>query len=524
MDKYDLLKSHIDQYTRKDGTVVQAHDDKRQAAQPHPVGQTLSGPAAQAIHGGRESARKKFGATVTRSHMAEGGKGLVETHDGYGNYAHHTTEDSGKSWGGGYISAKSSNKDERFDAAVGKLGGAAKPDGKAVAGALANKYAKHFNRKSPEWQHDGQAIPASEAKGVPEYTHKEVYGHDNETSPAADDFSPEFSEKHRPAENPHFVIKHKDGAKHFVDSGGYNYARHHIPVSNDAGAEKPAAEPEAAKPANKPASAAGSGVAPISRHAQALRDSSKPGDLDHRDNLIAAGHMAAADHKSLKQHLSKLDTAASDHILDYVHPDHWKGLGFEPLNIEKSKAAYGKKFDPKKAKAGGPSAGEVGHEERQQYGKYFKKGDKVKDGSGNQHTVVSHHGPEVKTESGQSFHPTKLDHAADSGFMQKPEWHHSPEHHAAVKNGFGGDKDVDVSPSKSSLGDSDVGIKHGENFISHSISPRTKSDGSKHFAVNGHAKVGGKQGPVTSAKSFPTVGDAVDHIKGVHKQFREMSK
>jgi hypothetical protein len=28
-DQFDLLKSHIDAYTRKDGTVVSAHDDKR---------------------------------------------------------------------------------------------------------------------------------------------------------------------------------------------------------------------------------------------------------------------------------------------------------------------------------------------------------------------------------------------------------------------------------------------------------------------------------------------------------------
>lgn len=32
----DLLKAHVDQYVRKDGSVVQAHDDKRQAAAPKP--------------------------------------------------------------------------------------------------------------------------------------------------------------------------------------------------------------------------------------------------------------------------------------------------------------------------------------------------------------------------------------------------------------------------------------------------------------------------------------------------------
>lgn len=30
-NEYDLLKSHIDAYTRKDGTVVAAHEDKRTA-------------------------------------------------------------------------------------------------------------------------------------------------------------------------------------------------------------------------------------------------------------------------------------------------------------------------------------------------------------------------------------------------------------------------------------------------------------------------------------------------------------
>ncbi len=31
MDKFDLLKSHIEAFTRKDGSVVSAHDDKRQS-------------------------------------------------------------------------------------------------------------------------------------------------------------------------------------------------------------------------------------------------------------------------------------------------------------------------------------------------------------------------------------------------------------------------------------------------------------------------------------------------------------
>lgn len=58
--------------------------------------------------------------------------------------------------------------------------------------------------------------------------------------------------------------------------------------------------------------------------------------------------------------------------------------------------------------AAAPKPGEVGHHEHTTYGAYFKKGEKVKDRQGNQHEVLSHVGPEVKTVSGQSFHPTKL--------------------------------------------------------------------------------------------------------------------
>ena len=85
-------------------------------------------------------------------------------------------------------------------------------------------------------------------------------------------------------------------------------------------------------------------ASPIATHADALRRSSKPGDLDHEDNQIAAGYMKAGDHKSLAGHIKNLDTAARDHILDHVHPDHREGLGFKQLNMERSKQQYTKKF------------------------------------------------------------------------------------------------------------------------------------------------------------------------------------
>lgn len=59
-----------------------------------------------------------------------------------------------------------------------------------------------------------------------------------------------------------------------------------------------------------------------------------------------------------------------------------------------------------------PAEGEVGAEEFKAYGKYFKKGDTVKDPRGNIYEVLSHVGPVVVTYSGGSFHPTKLNHVA----------------------------------------------------------------------------------------------------------------
>lgn len=65
----------------------------------------------------------------------------------------------------------------------------------------------------------------------------------------------------------------------------------------------------------------------------------------------------------------------------------------------------------KKPASGGyvaPKEGEVGHHEHTQYGAYFRKGDKVKDGSGKTHEVAEHRGASVRTTGGEMFHPTKL--------------------------------------------------------------------------------------------------------------------
>lgn len=193
---------------------------------------------------------------------------------------------------------------------------------------------------------------------------------------------------------------------------------------------------------------------------EALRASSKPGHMDHETNQIAADHMKAGDQNSLKQHLQGSDTAARDHVLDHIHPDHWEGLGYNPLNKEKSVREYDAKFsgkpaapkaEGKPAADAGPADGEVGHEEHKAYGKYFKKGDKVKDNYGKTHDVLSHRGPEVNT-SGGSYHPTKL-HRVDGDKPAAGEAAKQPKTPEPAKPAVEAPKEHSVHHSELSEGD-----------------------------------------------------------------------
>lgn len=80
------------------------------------------------------------------------------------------------------------------------------------------------------------------------------------------------------------------------------------------------------------------------------------------------------------------------------------------MSESKAKPARKKAPAPAAVRAA-PAEGDVGHEEYKAYGKYFRKGDKVRDQHGKTHEVMEHRGPSVSTYSGQSFHPTKLWHA-----------------------------------------------------------------------------------------------------------------
>jgi hypothetical protein len=94
----DLLKSHVDSYTRKDGVVVQAHDDKRAAAPKAAGGPRLALPVKTAGH--PDLGPHKVGDTVsykgergsTRTGKVKGvrdGKVVVEHKAGYTEMKHH---------------------------------------------------------------------------------------------------------------------------------------------------------------------------------------------------------------------------------------------------------------------------------------------------------------------------------------------------------------------------------------------------------------------------------------------------
>jgi hypothetical protein len=120
--------------------------------------------------------------------------------------------------------------------------------------------------------------------------------------------------------------------------------------------------------------------------------------MDHaRDTFAAAG---------LKRSGSDVISGAEQ----YESPSHageiWHNNGTVHVSVKRKSKAAAPAGDPR-----APADGEVGHEEYKAYGKYFRKGDKVRDPYGKTHEVMEHRGSSVSTYSGQSFHPTKLWHA-----------------------------------------------------------------------------------------------------------------
>lgn len=384
-----MSKAHVQGYTRKDGTFVKEHDDKRQAAQPK-----------------QPSVRP--------------------------------------------VPAQKVN-------------------------AIADKHSEAMISKSPDWDHNGfrgRKVPAADVAGLPEFSHKEVYGHDGKTSPAATDFAKEFADKGHQG----FVIRHPNGKRSFVDTQGYGYARYHAPVEDAPAADAPAQAssssgkfeypshvknwsdkahfleqiPESQrtpewKAAYKKASVQamyGKGQSPdYKAHLAASKSGGSVGaSYDHpnvvgkadfgKDTLEKGSSMKFAgteysatgktgnsmhDQTPVREfeaedgHRVWADGAGRVHAdsRDEVPALRKKSEG-AAKPAAKPKGAVSRKAAASPAGDDAPAEGEVGHHEHTTYGVYHRPGSTVKDNYGKTHKVLEHRGAQVLMEDGTWFHPTKV--------------------------------------------------------------------------------------------------------------------
>lgn len=141
--------------------------------------------------------------------------------------------------------AKPAAKAPKFDAAKAKSATDAATKAAIEKGAP-NKPLSHeevnkfssthdLSRKAGDWS-EGETVPADHVKHFPEFSHKEVYGHDRPTTPVGSDFHPDFAAKKHTG----FVVKNHKGERHVVDTQGSNYARYSSPVDD----KKPLAKSE----------------------------------------------------------------------------------------------------------------------------------------------------------------------------------------------------------------------------------------------------------------------------------------
>lgn len=169
MDKFTLLKAHVDQYVRKDGTVVQAHDDKRAAA-----GIKL---VAAGNHSQGEGFRMHGGVVAHHDRVGPGGQhGIATSKNEDGSHSHYMTTDGGNTWGPIGKTAAGGDAKAAHDKKVGLLkemhgesdgGGSGKPPaGKPAAAApspnLPGAVQHAVNAITPagahEWKHaDGKS-------------------------------------------------------------------------------------------------------------------------------------------------------------------------------------------------------------------------------------------------------------------------------------------------------------------------------------------------------------------------------
>lgn len=171
--------------------------------------------------------------------------------------------------------------------------------------AISDKHSSKMVSKGTEWDHNGyqgQKVPAADVSGLPEFSHREVYGHDGDTSPAGTDFTKEFASKNHQG----FVLKHPDGKRSFVDTQGFGYARYHAPVEDaPAGVNSDDAF-------EKIKAAGGTDVTTTSGHINYTHNGQQK-QLAHKD--AADGHRYV-DSGELEQHLSDMKGGAGNEADD----------------------------------------------------------------------------------------------------------------------------------------------------------------------------------------------------------------
>lgn len=352
-----MAKARVSAYTRKDGAFVPEHDRKVKASA-KPAGKSSGGP--KAVHSVNKG--NGFFGTLDMNSQAAGNRIPYDQIEKiFTEAAHHLVDN-------GY-----------------------KPDLAAAREFLDGKYGRHlandYHEAKGDWSKTDYPPKAKPAGGAPaavkaaadslggdaEWKHEAGVSHNihpltpSRASAVEDALADSGWEKSGDDTYKHpeghvaslaggkLKITHGDVMKKarvssYTRKDGVFVAEHHdsrqaakpdMPGQRRSAAAKPAAPAR-----GKPAAPAKGGGDPKSLGfgSKALRASSKDGDMDHVHNQLAADRMDEGDFDGLKSSLRRMDTAARDHILDHIHPDHWSGLGYEPMNLNRSKDKFHAKF------------------------------------------------------------------------------------------------------------------------------------------------------------------------------------
>lgn len=132
--------------------------------------------------------------------------------------------------------------------------------------------------------------------------------------------------------------------------------------SLDAGAPLIKAEPAPkAEPSSAPAEQEQL-VPHFAAHHDDLRRSTKDKDEDGQYGR-AADLMRSGNADALREHLRSMDPGQRDEVLDHIHPNHWEGLGFRPVDQDGAEARFSDRFAPDEGTPKGEkdTEGQKGH-------------------------------------------------------------------------------------------------------------------------------------------------------------------